>query len=159
LEKLFATNSRFIPNLWIVQLNASLVALPRFVSRVGVNAFVTALSDRELEYEVLKLEPKTLEEAANHAMRLDALARSLDARTYVSASQAGRQGQRRPRNIYAVTDEKQETGDNADLLQRIAELEKQLKQATIGSNKGAQGFSSKTNSKWNSGRRSSGHGG
>jgi len=109
----------------------------RFVSRMGVDAFVTALNDRELEYGVLKLEPKTLEEATNHAMRLDALARLVDARTYVSASRAGGQGQSRPCNTYAVTDEKQETGDNADLLQCIAQLEKQLKQATMGSNKGA----------------------
>jgi len=58
-----------------------------------------------------------------------------------------------------VTDEKQETGDNADLLQHIAQLEKQLKQVTMGSNKGAQGSSSKTNSKWNNGQRSSGRGG
>jgi len=58
----------------------------RFTSRVGVDTFITALNDRELEYEVLKLEPKTLEEAANHAMRLDALARSVDARTYVPSS-------------------------------------------------------------------------
>jgi len=99
-----------------------------------------------------------LEEAANHAMRLDALARSMDARTYVPASRVGRQGQTRPRNIFTVTDEKQEQGENAELLQRIAQLEKQLKQATTGSNKGAQGSSSKTNSKWNSGQRSSGHG-
>jgi len=40
----------------------------RFILRVGVDTFITALNDRELEYEVLKLEPKTLEEAANHAM-------------------------------------------------------------------------------------------
>jgi len=104
----------------------------RFVSRVGVDAFITALNDRELEYEVLKLEPKTLEEAANHATQLDALAHSVDARTYSSASRAGGQGQSRPRNIYAVTHDKQETGDNADLLQHIARLEKQLKQATMG---------------------------
>jgi len=40
----------------------------RFISRVVVDTFITTLNDRELEYEVLKLEPKTLEEAANHAM-------------------------------------------------------------------------------------------
>jgi len=129
------------------------------VSHVGVDAFVTAVNDRELEYEVLKLEPKTLEEAANHAMRLDALARSMDARTYVSASRAGGQGQSCPRNIFAVTDEKQKKGENGDLLQRIAQLEKQLKQATTGSNKNAQGSSTKANSKRNGGQRSSGRGG
>jgi len=131
----------------------------RFISRVGVDTFITALNDRELEYEVLKLEPKTLEEAANHAMRLDTLARSVDAGTYVPTSRAGRQGQSRQRNIYAVTDNKSETGSNADLLQRIAQLEEQLKQATSDS-KGAQGSSSsKTNSKRNNGRKSSGHNG
>ena len=83
----------------------------RFVSLVGVDTFVTALNDRELAYEVLKLEPKTLEEPANHAMRLDALACSVDARTYVSASRVGGQGQIRPRNIFAVTDEKEEQGE------------------------------------------------
>jgi len=125
---------------------------------VGVDAFVTTLNDRELEYEVLKLEPKTLEEAANHAMRLDALARLVDARTYVSATRAGGQGQSHPRNIFAVTDDKQEKGENADLLQRIAQLEKQRKQATTGSNKNAQGSSIKANSKKNGGRRSSSRG-
>ena len=45
-----------------------------------MDTFITVLNDRELEYEVLKLAPVTLEEAANHAMRLDALAKSLDTR-------------------------------------------------------------------------------
>jgi len=94
-----------------------------FVSRVGVDTFITALNDRELEYEVLKLGPTTLEEAANHAMRLDALAKSVDARIPVATSRAGGQSQSHQRNIYAVTDNKPETGSNADLLQRIAQLE------------------------------------
>ena len=114
----------------------------RFLSRVGVDTFITALNNRELEYEVLKLEPKTLEEAANHAMQLDALVRSVDARTYVPTSRTGRQGQSRPHNIYAVRDDKPKTGGNAELLQCIAQLEEQIKQAT-GSGKGAQGSSSK----------------
>jgi len=41
----------------------------RFISHLAVDTFITALNDRELEYEVLKLAPVTLEEAANHAMR------------------------------------------------------------------------------------------
>jgi len=117
----------------------------RFILRIGVDTFITALNDRELEYEVLKLEPKTMEEAANHAMQLGALAKSVDARIPVATSRAGGQGQSRQRNIYAVTDNKPETGSNADLLQRIAQLKEQLKQATGGS-KGAESSSSaKTN--------------
>jgi len=60
-----------------------------------VDTFITALNDRELQYEVLKLEPKTLEEAANHAMLLDALARLVEAQVCVPTSQAGGQGQSR----------------------------------------------------------------
>jgi len=131
----------------------------RFISRLGVDTFITALNDRELEYEVLKLGPVTLEEAANHAMRLDALAKSLDTRVPVAASRAGRQGQGSQRNIYAVTDNKPETVSNADLLQCIAHLEEQLKQAA-GSSKGAEGSSSsKGNPKRNQGRKSSGRNG
>jgi len=95
----------------------------RFISLIGVDTFITAVNEKELEYEVLKLEPKTLEEAANHAMRLDALARSVDSRSYVPIARTGGQGQSRDRNICAVTDDKPETGSNADLLQHIAQLE------------------------------------
>jgi len=55
-------------------------------------------------------------------MRLDALAKSVDARIPVATSRAGGQGQSRHRNVYAVTDNKPETGSNADLLQHIAQL-------------------------------------
>jgi len=85
----------------------------RFISHVGVDTFITALNDRELEYEVLKLGPASLEEAANHAMRLDALAKSVDTRVPAATSRAGGQGQSRQRNVYAVTDDKPETGSNA----------------------------------------------
>ena len=40
---------------------------------VGVESFVNALNDRELEYEILKFKPADLEEAVNHAVRLEAL--------------------------------------------------------------------------------------
>ena len=80
----------------------------RFISHLGVNTFITALNDSELEYEVLKLAPVTLEEAANHAMRLDALAKSLDTRAPAAQGRAGGQGQGRQRNVYAVADNKPE---------------------------------------------------
>jgi len=84
-----------------------------------VDTFITALNDKELEYEVLKLAPVTLEEAANHAMRFDALAKSLDTRVPAAQGRAGGQGQGRQRNVYAVADDKPETRSNVDLLQRI----------------------------------------
>jgi len=59
-----------------------------------------------------------------------------------------------PRNVFAVSDNKQDKNGNADLLQRIVQLEKQLKQVTRG-NKGSSSkkASSKETSGHNTARR------
>ena len=105
----------------------------------------------------LKARTRHLREAASHTMRLEAIAHSVSARSTASVDRAGGRSQGHPRNIFAVTDDKQDQGDNADLLQCIAQLEKQLKQATKGS-KNAQGSSKKSNSKGTSGQKSTGQG-
>ena len=111
------------------------------------------MNDRDLEYEVLKLKPVHLEEAVGHAVRLEALTDSVNARTTGSGERAGGRTQSRPRSVFAVSDEEQEKDGNADLLQRIAQLEKQLNQST----KGSKGSSSKkASSKENGGRNSTG---
>jgi len=77
---------------------------------------------------------------------------SVTARTPVSGERAGGRAQSRPRNVFAVSDEKQKDS-NDDLLQGIAQIEKQLKQAT----KSSKGSSSKkASSKENGGRNSTG---
>ena len=77
----------------------------------------------------------------------------MDAQTTVSGDRAGGRAQSRPRNVFAVSDEKQEKDSNADLLQHIAQLEKQLKQAT----KSSKGSSSKkASSRVRDGRNSTG---
>jgi len=50
-----------------------------FLVHVGKIAFLVALEDRELEYEILKLEPQTLHDAVSHAIRLKSLAESVRA--------------------------------------------------------------------------------
>jgi len=122
---------------------------------VGVESFVAALNYRDLECEVLKLEPADLEEAVSHAVRLEALMHSVNAGTAVSIERAGRRTQSHPHNVFAVSNDKQDKDSNADLLQRLAQLEKQLKQAT----KGSRGSSSKkTSSKETGGRSFAGQG-
>jgi len=56
----------------------------KLVKHVGVESFIAPLNDRDLEYEVLKPEPTSLEEAPSHAVKLEAFTHSLNARTAVS---------------------------------------------------------------------------
>ena len=45
---------------------------PASVERTAVDAFITALNDQLMEFEVMKMGPKTLREAADCATRLEA---------------------------------------------------------------------------------------
>ena len=95
-----------------------------------------------------------MEEEVSHAVRLEALTDSVNARATGSGERASRRVQSRSRNVFAVSDEKQEKDSNADLLQHIAQLEKQLKQAT----KSCKGSSSKKASSTETGsNNSTGH--
>ena len=67
-----------------------------YLALVGRHAFLNALDDGALEYEVLKLRPKTLSDAAHFAIHLESLAESVD-------KVSGRMP--RQRNILAVSDE------------------------------------------------------
>ena len=50
-----------------------------FLALQGRNAFLNAIEDADLEYEILKLEPKTPSDAIDHAIRLECLAESVRA--------------------------------------------------------------------------------
>jgi len=95
----------------------------------GKNAFIAALEDSDLEYEILKLEPRTLHDAVDHAICLESLAESVRARSHTATDKAGGHAQRQ-RSILAVTDENKDMDKNVDLQQRVAQLEQQLKQVT-----------------------------
>jgi len=71
---------------------------------VGIDSFIAALNDRDLEYEVLKRDPTSLQEAANYAIKLEAYWQSLTACTTVSAERGSGRGQSQSRNVFAVTD-------------------------------------------------------
>jgi len=118
----------------------------KLVNHIGIESFINALNDHDLELEILKLKPADLEEAVSHAVRIEALTDSVNARSSSSSDQGSGRTSAHSRTMFAVSDNKQEKDGNADLLKRIAQLEKELKQAA----KGSKGSSSKkTGSKGN----------
>ena len=74
------------------------------MAHVGKTAFIAALEDSDLEFEILKLEPQTLHDAVSHAIRLESLAKSVRARSHAATDKAGGRVQRQC-SILAVTDE------------------------------------------------------
>jgi len=98
-----------------------------YLALVGRHVFLNALDDGALEYEVLRLRPKTLTEAADCAIQLEFLAKSLRSKPRGALDKvSGRMP--RQRNILAVSDETEPKQENKELQQKVAELEKQLKQ-------------------------------
>ena len=87
-----------------------------FLALEGRNAFIATLEHSNLEYEVLKLEPKTLHYAVDHAIRLESLAESVTARSHATMDKAGVRAQRQ-QNILAVTDDKEAKDKNVELQQ------------------------------------------
>jgi len=121
----------------------------KLVKYIGIESFINALDDRDLRLEILKLKPADLEEAVSHAIRLEALTDSVDARVTDPSDRGGGRSSVRSCTMFAVADNKPEKDSNADLMKRITQLEKELKQA----NKSNKDSSSKKNSP----RRSGGH--
>jgi len=109
----------------------------------------------DLELEVLKLQPKTLSDAVDHAIRLESLAESVRLRSHAAMDKAGGRAQRQ-RNILAVTDKKEPKDESVERQQRVAELEKQLKQVTQSGARSAPNSSKKSDSRRSRGRRSAG---
>jgi len=94
---------------------------------------MSVLNDRDLEYEVLKQDPTSLQAAANYAIKLEAYSHSLSARTTVSAERGSGRIQSHSRNVFMVSDEQEgsSTGE-ATLLKRLEQIEKQLEQVAKG---------------------------
>jgi len=127
-----------------------------FLALEGRNAFLNALDDGDLEYEVLKLQPKTLSDAVDHTIRLESLAKLVRSRSHTTTEKAGGRAQRQ-RNILAVTDKKEPKDESVELQQRVAQLEQQLKQVTQGGTRSAPNSYKKSDSSRRSrGRRSAG---
>jgi len=123
----------------------------KLVKHIGIESFINSLDDRDLRFEILKLKPADLEEAVSHAIRLEVLADSVDARVTDSSDRGSGRALARSRTMFAVSDNKQEKDSNADLMKHIAQLEKELKQA----NKDNKDSSSKkTGFRGNGGRNS-----
>jgi len=87
-----------------------------FLALEGRNAFLNALEDGDLEFEVLKLEPKTLSDAVDHTIRLECLVESVRARSHSATDKAGGRAHRQ-HNILAVTDKKESKDESVELQQ------------------------------------------
>jgi len=109
----------------------------------GIDSFIVSLNDPALEFEVMKQAPPNLQEAANCAMKLEAYTETLSDRTTVSVERGSGQVPSRSRNVFRTTDEPEgSTTNEATLLERIGQLEKQLEQVAKG-NRNARGSSSR----------------
>jgi len=84
------------------------------MNHVGKEAFVTALSDSNLQLEVMKREPPFIEAAISHTIKVETYEQSLVSQATLVADQDEGRTECRPRNVYAVMD-KQELNDNVAL--------------------------------------------
>jgi len=126
-----------------------------YLALVGRHVFLNALDDGALEYEVQKLHLTTLAEAADYAIHLESLAESVRSKPRGTLDKvSGRLP--RQRNILAVSNETEPKQENQELRQRVAELEKQLKQVAPSGNRSASNSSRKSDSRRSRGRRSAG---
>ena len=112
---------------------------PTSIERTAVDAFITALNDQLMEFEVMKLRPKTLREAADCATRLEAYADTVQNRPAVVVEQ-GNGKSKVPARSCSVLKLTAEAGNSsskeATLMECIGQFEKQLEQVNKG-NRGA----------------------
>jgi len=117
---------------------------PTSVEHSAVDAFITALNDGPMEFDVMKLRPQTLREAADCATRLEVYADTVRNRPTVVVEQGNGKSKvpARSCSVFRMTAEAG-NGSSKDttLLERIGQLEKQLEQVTKR-NRDAQGSSS-----------------
>jgi len=96
-----------------------------------------------------------MSDAVDHAIRLESLAESVRSRSHGAMDKVGGHIPRQC-NILAVTDSKEPKQENSELQQRVAELEKQLKQVTQSGTRSAPNSSKKSDSRHSRGRRFAG---
>ena len=88
---------------------------------MGKEAFITALSDGNLQLEVMKHKPLNIEAALSYAIKVEAYEQSLVCQGTVAYDCDDSQAKRRSHNMYAVSD-KSDAGKNATLRKRVEQL-------------------------------------
>ena len=117
---------------------------PASIEHTAVGAFITALNDQLMEFEVLNMRLKTLREAADCANRLEAYANTVRNRPTVNVEQGNGKSKVPNRSCFVLrltANVGNGSSTEATLIERIMQLEKQLQQVNKG-NRGAQGSSS-----------------
>ena len=105
-------------------------------THVGKEAFIAALDNANLQLEVMKREPPTVEIALGHTTKLEAYEQSLTASAAVSntvsSDSEGDQAKHWPKNVFAVTGKEDDKEDKAALRKHVEQLEEALELATKG---------------------------
>jgi len=96
---------------------------------VGKEAFITALSDGNLQLEVMKQEPPNVEVALSHAIKVEAYEQSLACQGTLATEQDDGHTKCRSRNVFAVSDQS-DSSETAMLWKWVEELQEVLEQAT-----------------------------
>jgi len=120
------------------------------ITRYGIDAFITALSDGPMEFEVMKLRPSSLQEAADCTTRLKAYAETVSNRSTV-AVERGNGKSKVPGRSCAIFRTTVESGNSdtkeATLLECLGQLDKQLEQVVKGNQDARCSSSEKAGSK------------
>jgi len=93
--------------------------------------FITALSDGNLQLEVMKHEPLNVVADPIHAIKAEAYDVSLACQRTMVTDQDDGHAKRRSRNVYAVSDQ-QNPSEAVALRRRVKELQEAHEQATKG---------------------------
>jgi len=101
------------------------------ISHVGKEAFITALSDGNLQLEVLKHEPPNIEAALSQAIKVEAYEQSLACRSTLVTDQDEGSAKHWSHDVYAVSYQP-DPSEAVALGRRVEKLQEALKQATNG---------------------------
>jgi len=104
---------------------SSEVALSNYVAK---EAFITALDGAKLQLEVMKKEPRNIEEALNYATKLEAYERSLSLAGHADDIEQ-RSTRRRSQKVFTVTDPP-DADDPIALRKQVNDMQDALVQAT-----------------------------
>ena len=100
------------------------------VTHVSEETFIVALNDTKLQLEVMKgYHRSSVQAALSHAIKIEAFKQSLACQGTLAADTGGGQAERRPRNVYSVSDQK-DASETTALHKRVDELQAALTQAT-----------------------------
>jgi len=102
-----------------------------FTNHVGKEAFITVLSDGNLQLEVMKQDPLNIGATLSHAIKIDSYEQSLVCQGTLVTDQDESRAKCRSRNVYAVSDQ-QDPNEALTLRRHVEELQQVPEQVAKG---------------------------